>query len=123
MWVIPHVCSDRLTSVGLNNFLQLDTVDTLVYYHSDHVTVPDTSFVVLCGEDHHTLMLCSSDVHVVGRKEYGRLGLGKDQVPKCFVQLSTGGFQVKSIAADESVSSAVTEDGFICLRYGIQSTT
>ena len=75
------VTDSQVFGWGLNNFHQLDPTDTLVYYHPhclDHVTVPDTSSVVLCGGEHHTLMSCSGDVHVVGRREYGQLGLGRD---------------------------------------------
>ena len=58
----------------------------------------------------------------MGRKEYGQLGLGKDQEPKSFVQLCTEGRvegRVKSVDAGGSVSFAMTEDG---LEYGVQST-
>ena len=61
-------------------------------------------------------MSCSGDIHVVSRKEYGRLGLGKDKEPKSFIRLNTEGFRVKSLAAGGSVSFAVTEDG---LGYGV----
>ena len=79
------VTDSQVFGWGLNNFHQLDSTDTLVYYHPqclDHVTVPDTSSVMFCGGEHHTLMSCSGDIHIVGRKEYGRLGLGKDKEPK-----------------------------------------
>ena len=65
-------------------------------------------------------MSCSGDVHVVGRKEYGRLGLGKDEEPKSFVRLNTEGFQVKSVATGGSVSFAVTEDG-LAYAWGMGS--
>ena len=117
------VTDSQVFGWGLNNFHQLDSTDTLVYYYPqylDHVTVPDTSSVMFCGGEHHTLMSCSGDVHVVGRKEYGRLGLGKDKEPKSFVPLNTEGFRVKSVAAGGSVSFAVTEDG-LAYAWGMGS--
>ena len=56
------------------------------------------------------LMSCSGDIHFVSRKEYGRLGFGKNKEPRSLVQLSMKQFRVKSVAAGGSVLFAVTED-------------
>ncbi|XP_034934036.1 regulator of chromosome condensation-like isoform X2 [Chelonus insularis] len=100
---------------GLNNYHQIGLKDTIAYYHPKvSKTFNDRDWIHISSGQHHTLALdTDGDVYVMGRKEYGRLGLG----PECtdansLVRIdSLVTENVIDIAAGNAQSFAVTESG------------
>lgn len=77
----------------------------------------------LPGGQHHTLILTNNgDCQVIGRKDYGRLGLGKVEkdVTKISQIKSLSGRNVIQVACGESCSFARTKDGKV-YAWGIGS--
>uniref|UniRef100_T1J8U9 RCC1-like domain-containing protein n=1 Tax=Strigamia maritima TaxID=126957 RepID=T1J8U9_STRMM len=65
---------------GLNNYFQLGSEDIKNHYVLERSeTFSSKSWVQIAGGQHHTLALdVNGDVYTMGRKEYGRLGLGEN---------------------------------------------
>ncbi|XP_065221614.1 regulator of chromosome condensation-like isoform X1 [Planococcus citri] len=111
-----HHTSD-IYSFGLNNYFQLGLSDFEVY------TWPEVSkafsaartWVSICGGQHHTLALDNrGKTYVLGRKDYGRLGLGEesdDIIKEPTIIPSLEKKKVISICCGSSVSFAVTSEG------------
>ncbi|XP_065076912.1 regulator of chromosome condensation [Ochlerotatus camptorhynchus] len=114
-------CRDRNTAkiyaFGLNNYCQLGIPNP-----SENVVKPvfvpeQTSFTdvkTIAGGQHHTLILKNDNkVHVIGRKEYGRLGLGNvSEDAKTVTAVGTlADKNVVEICCGESTSFAVTDKG------------
>lgn len=81
------------------------------------------SWVKICGGQHHTLALDEDGkVYVLGRKEYGRLGLGKDcgDAKELTLVSAISNDKCIDIACGSSVSYAVTKSG-ICFAWGMGS--
>ncbi|XP_053679999.1 regulator of chromosome condensation [Anopheles nili] len=110
--------SGRIFAFGLNNYCQLGIPNP-----SENVVKPvfvpePTSFSdvkQISGGQHHTLVLKNDHkVYAIGRKEYGRLGLG-DSVTEDAKTLqlvsALGDKKVTSICCGESTSFAVTDSG------------
>lgn len=77
---------------------------------------PNHQWVKIDGGDHHTLLLDNDGkVHCLGRKEYGRLGLGQDSEDAHEVTAIPALENVKcvDIACGSAVSFAVAEDGTV----------
>lgn len=107
----------RIFAFGLNNYCQLGIPNP-----SENVVkpvfVPElTSFTdvkSITGGQHHTLVLKNDDkVYVIGRKEYGRLGLGDVSVDATtLIPIDTlANRSISEIACGESTSFAVTDKG------------
>lgn len=107
----------KIFAFGLNNYCQLGIPNP-----SENVVkpvfVPElTSFTdVKCmtGGQHHTLVLKNDDkVYVIGRKEYGRLGLGNITEDAKTVSLvdTLADKNIVEISCGESTSFAVTDNG------------
>lgn len=107
----------KIYAFGLNNYCQLGIPNP-----SENVVkpvfVPElTSFTdvkSIAGGQHHTLVLKTDNkVHVIGRKEYGRLGLGDvSEDAKTVTPVATlADKNVIEISCGESTSFAVTDKG------------
>nr|CAD7569460.1 unnamed protein product [Timema californicum] len=100
---------------GLNNYNQLGLPDQSSQYQPRlSESFSGCRWSKICGGQHHTLALDSEGtVHVLGRKEYGRLGLGKDcedaKVPTVVPLLKN--FKCVDVACGTAVSFAVTIKG------------
>uniref|UniRef100_A0A182J8T6 RCC1-like domain-containing protein n=1 Tax=Anopheles atroparvus TaxID=41427 RepID=A0A182J8T6_ANOAO len=110
--------SGRIFAFGLNNYCQLGIPNP-----SENVVKPvfvpePTSFSEvqqIAGGQHHTLVLkADHKVYAIGRKEYGRLGLGdvkEDAKTLQPVEGALAGKKVVHICCGESTSFAVTDAG------------
>ncbi|XP_035891298.1 regulator of chromosome condensation isoform X1 [Anopheles stephensi] len=108
----------RIFAFGLNNYCQLGIPNP-----SENVVKPvfvpePTSFdevLQIAGGQHHTLVLRTDHkVYAIGRKEYGRLGLGDDVTDdaKTLQPVAVlGDKKVVSVCCGESTSFAVTDKG------------
>lgn len=69
---------------------------------------------MITGGQHHTLVLTSQDkCYAIGRKDYGRLGLGdvEEDVDKLTPIKALDGIRVRQLECGECCSFALTEDG------------
>lgn len=109
--------TSKIFAFGLNNYCQLGIPNP-----SENVVkpvfVPElTSFTdvkTIDGGQHHTLILKTDNkVHVIGRKEYGRLGLGEvSEDAKTVTAIpALADKKVVEICCGESTSFAVTDKG------------
>lgn len=107
----------KIYAFGLNNYCQLGIPNP-----SENVVKPvfvpeQTSFTdvkTIAGGQHHTLILTNDNkVHVIGRKEYGRLGLGNvTEDAKTVTPVGAlADKNVVEICCGESTSFAVTDKG------------
>lgn len=107
----------KIFAFGLNNYCQLGIPNP-----SENVVKPvfvpeQTSFTdvkSIAGGQHHTLVLKTDNkVHVIGRKEYGRLGLGNvTEDAKVVTPVEAlADKNVVEICCGESASFAVTDKG------------
>ncbi len=109
---------------GLNNYGQLGTDDDQTRFQPELLkkswekddgegTDAGGQHTEICGGQHHTVLCHNGSVYVMGRKEYGRLGLGPNseepQEPKEVPELAN----VRSVAAGTACSFAVTEKGIL----------
>uniref|UniRef100_A0A182R5S0 RCC1-like domain-containing protein n=1 Tax=Anopheles funestus TaxID=62324 RepID=A0A182R5S0_ANOFN len=110
--------TERVFAFGLNNYCQLGIPNP-----SEHVVKPvfvpePTSFsevLQIAGGQHHTLVLKTDHkVYAIGRKEYGRLGLGSNVTDDAKTLQPVDFFadkKVVSVCCGESTSFAVTDKG------------
>ncbi|KAF6200519.1 hypothetical protein GE061_004962 [Apolygus lucorum] len=99
---------------GLNNYKQLGVEENLYFHPVIASTFSGHTWTKISGGEHHTLCLNSEgEVYVLGRKEYGRLGLGQDSedatVPTK-VEVCPGK-KVVGISCGSFTSFALVEDG------------
>ena len=106
---------------GLNNYGQLCTGDSKNRYQPELLEGGliggrglgvAKDFCVASG-GHHTVVCCDGEVFTCGRKEYGRLGLGKDtEEPNLPTQVEgLKGVKVVTVAAGGACSFVVTATG------------
>ena len=106
---------------GLNNYGQLCTGDSRNRYQPELLEGGliggrglgvAKDFCVASG-GHHTVVCCDGEVFTCGRKEYGRLGLGKDtEEPNLPTQVEgLKGVKVVTVAAGGACSFVVTATG------------
>ncbi|XP_067007473.2 regulator of chromosome condensation isoform X2 [Anabrus simplex] len=105
----------RIYVFGLNNFNQLGLQSQKCQFHPVmSEAFSGKKWVEICGGQHHTLALDSEGViYALGRKEYGRLGLGEmcedAEVPTCIPKLN--GIKCVNVACGTAVSFAVSDTG------------
>lgn len=99
---------------GLNNYKQLlgnaKNLDTII----NPIVTKIDNIKQIAGGQHHTLVLKEDgSVYVIGRKDYGRLGLGN--VPDDLTELkpvtTLKGKRIVSVSCGEAQSFALSEDG------------
>ncbi|XP_044016380.1 regulator of chromosome condensation-like [Aphidius gifuensis] len=99
---------------GLNNYHQIGLSDPIAYYHPKiSKTFNGKDWNVISSGQHHTIALDNDgQVFVLGRKEYGRLGLGKDcsDVTE-LTRVEIDKQKINDVAAGSAQSFAVTESG------------
>ena len=106
---------------GLNNYGQLCTGDSKNRYQPELLEGGliggrglgvAKDFCVASG-GHHTVVCCDGEVFTCGRKEYGRLGLGKDtEEPNLPTQVEgLKGVKAVTVAAGGACSFVVTATG------------
>ncbi|PSN52909.1 Regulator of chromosome condensation [Blattella germanica] len=100
---------------GLNNYNQLGLTEQRSHYQPTISEVfSGKNWMKLCGGQHHCLALDSDGViYALGRKEYGRLGLGEGcEDAKEPIEISTlSGKKCVDISCGDAVSFAVTDKG------------
>lgn len=113
---------------GLNNYGQLGTSDVKTRFQPERLpsdwitesTAPNPSKkqqqqeqkpLQIVGGQHHTVLCQNGNVFAIGRKEYGRLGLGEN-VEDCLTPKKIPDLQnVTTVAAGTACSFAVTAPG------------
>lgn len=114
------VTSDHkgIYAFGLNNFGQLGVGDDINHFSPQSFkfipqqnTLSDASQLKISGDQHHTLMCLGGRVYVMGRSEYGRLGLGEDATDKLLPTEVPDFGIVHTVSTGTSCSFAVTDEG------------
>ena len=100
---------------GLNNYNQLGLEEEKSHFHPVVSEVfTGKNWVQICGGQHHTLALNSEGaIYALGRKEYGRLGLGENckDAKKPTLITALANKKCVDVSCASSVSFAVTEEG------------
>ena len=128
------VTTDRKTvyAFGLNNFGQLGVGNNINHFSPQTFQfipqqnlLSETSQLKISGDQHHSLMCLGGRVYVMGRSEYGRLGLGEDATDKMLPTEVPDFGRVHTVATGTSCSFAVTNEGKLyswgmgdCLQLG-----
>lgn len=105
----------NIWAFGLNNYKQLayaKDMETII----NPINTKFENIKQIAGGQHHTLVLMEDgSVNVIGRKDYGRLGLGnvKEDVTTLQPINALKAKKITSISCGEAVSFALTEDGKI----------
>lgn len=106
--------TDLIYGFGLNNYNQLGVKKTGKEFEHFPVLSQFKNVKSIAGGQHHTIVLTKDNkVHAIGRRDYGRLGLGdvKDDVEKL---TPIGGLQklaVTDINCGDCNTLAITKDG------------
>jgi len=110
---VQNTATPTIHAFGLNNYWQLGFPKT----DAPLFTPRPNSFSnvkSIVGGQHHTLVLTNDNkCFAIGRKEYGRLGLGKveDDIETLVPIEKLNNEKVVQLSCGESCSFAVTEDG------------
>ena len=111
---------------GLNNYGQLGTDDSNMRFQPERLpsdwitksTAPNLTKnqchkqnLQIAGGQHHTLVCQNGSVFAIGRKEYGRLGLGENTEEPLLPKTIPGLQNIATIAAGTACSFAVSESG------------
>lgn len=104
--------TDLIYGFGLNNFNQLGVKKGGKEFEHLPVLSKFANVKAIAGGQHHTIVLTNDNqVYAIGRKDYGRLGLGEvDQDVEELTHVSTLA-DVSDITCGESNSFAITKDG------------
>ena len=107
--------SSKIFAFGLNNYNQLGLgkkFKAVPMFNPVQSTFDDVKQIA--GGQHHTIVLKNDNkVYVVGRKEYGRLGLGaleSDAVEMTLIE-KLAKEKIVEISCGESTSFAITDEG------------
>lgn len=120
IWTTPFCTFLRENSTnnvygfGLNNYNQLGVKKGGQEFEHFPLLSKFTNVKSLSGGQHHTIVLSNDNkVHAVGRKDYGRLGLGEvaDHVTELTLIGSLSKQDIIKVSCGESNSFAVTKDG------------
>jgi len=106
---------------GLNNYGQLGVGDTAIRYAPQQFKfIPQVDSLSqaisngqfkISGDQHHTVMTIGGRVYVMGRSEYGRLGLGENATDKVLPTEVPNISSVHTVATGSSTSFAITSNG------------
>ena len=114
------VTTDHKTiyAFGLNNFGQLGVGDNVNHFSPQTFKfipqqnlLSETSQLKISGDQHHSLMCLGGRVYVMGRSEYGRLGLGENATDKMLPTELPDFGNVHTVASGSCCSFAVTDEG------------
>ncbi|BET02222.1 Regulator of chromosome condensation (RCC1) repeat [Nesidiocoris tenuis] len=109
---------------GLNNYKQLGMEENLIFHPVVALSFSGHDWKKIAGGEHHTLALDNAgDVYALGRKEYGRLGLGDNcedaPIPK---KVDFGpNKKIVDISCGSFTSFALADDG-ILYSWGMGSS-
>lgn len=104
--------TDTIYSFGLNNYNQLGVKKSGMEFEHFPKLSKFTNVESIAGGQHHTIVLTSDKkVQAIGRKDYGRLGLGGVSADVEVLTPIPGLSNIASISCGESNSFAVSEDG------------
>lgn len=107
--------SDRIYGFGLNNYNQLGVAKREGREFEHFPVLSKFSNVKnIAGGLHHTIVLTNDGkVHAIGRKDYGRLGLGEvaNDIDELTLIASLSKHDIVDISCGESNSFAVTKSG------------
>lgn len=114
------VTADRkaIYAFGLNNFGQLGVGDDVNHFAPQQFkfipqqnSLNESNQLKISGDQHHTIMCLGGRVYVMGRSEYGRLGLGEDTTDKLLPTEVPNFGRVQTVSTGTSCSFAVTDEG------------
>ena len=117
------VTKDQKTvyAFGLNNYGQLGVGDIAIRYAPQQFKfIPQVDSLSqaisngqfkISGDQHHTVMTIGGKVYVMGRSEYGRLGLGENATDKVLPTEVPNISSVHTVATGSSTSFAITNNG------------
>jgi regulator of chromosome condensation len=108
--------SNAIYGFGLNNYNQLGYQKNGKEYEHYPILCSFKDVKTIAGGQHHTIILTNDDkVFAIGRKDYGRLGLGKveSDVEELTLIKSLEKEKIVSITCGDSNSFALTNDGKI----------
>lgn len=105
--------SNQIYGFGLNNYMQLGVQKRGKEFEHFPVLSSFKDVKSISGGQHHTIVLTNDGkVHAIGRKDYGRLGLGEVEKDVEALTLVSGLKQeVAQVSCGETNSFAVTADG------------
>lgn len=106
--------TERIYGFGLNNYNQLGVAKSGKEFEHFPVMSSFTNVKSITGGLHHTIVLTNDNkVHAIGRKDYGRLGLGdvSADVEKLTLINSLSKHDIVDVACGESNSFAITKNG------------
>lgn len=104
---------DQIMVFGLNNYNQIGMKSaSMVFIPVLSKDFSSKRWKQICGSIHHTILLDDAGkVYCIGRKDYGRLGLGKDCKDASEITEIPGLKKCVYIGCGNSTSFAVTEKG------------
>jgi regulator of chromosome condensation len=108
--------TDLIYGFGLNNYNQLGVEKTGKEFEHFPVLSQFKNVKSIAGGQHHTIVLTNDNkVHAIGRRDYGRLGLGevKDDVQKLTPIGSLQKIDILDINCGDCNTLAITKDGKI----------
>lgn len=120
IWTTPFCTFLRENSTGnvygfgLNNYNQLGVKKGLHEFEHFPLLSKFNNVKSISGGQHHTIVLTNDNkVHAIGRKDYGRLGLGEvaDHVAELTLIGSLSKQDITKVSCGESNSFAITKDG------------
>lgn len=107
--------SEQIYGFGLNNYHQLGIKKKESDALFNPQLTPFTNVKSIVGGQHHTLVLTNANkAFAIGRKDYGRLGLGNleaEVVDTLTPIKALDKLKIAQLACGESVSFAALEDG------------
>lgn len=105
--------SNQIYGFGLNNYLQLGVQKHGKEFEHFPVQSSFKNVKSISGGQHHTIVLTNDGkVYAIGRKDYGRLGLGEVEKDVEALTLVSGLKQeIAQVSCGETNSFAVTADG------------
>lgn len=112
------VNNKAIYAFGLNNYGQLGIGDDINHFAPQpfkfipqQTLLNEVTQISISGDQHHTVMCLGGRVYVMGRSEYGRLGLGENTADKLLPTEVPDFGKVHTVATGTSCSFAVTDEG------------
>lgn len=106
--------TDRIYGFGLNNFNQLGVAKSGKEFEHFPVLSKFTNVRRIVGGQHHTIVLTNDHkVHAIGKKDYGRLGLGvvENDIEELTLISSLRKHDIVDVSCGDCSTFAITKDG------------